>query len=433
MFKTKIGIFFLLLLFVVNISFAAEIVIYQQGIALVTGRIDSTSKVFKIPVSEGVIPGSLNVYPVENIKKIEFHKVEEFGLEKYYESYIGRKIKFVFKDGTMKNFIILSVNPLIFKDLETGEVYPVFEDSETKEIYFKPIKYNMNSKNYFLVEMFEPVDSLNFSYLTRNISWNAKYFLVLKSKDLLDISGYFNIVNQLNSSFNNYSVYLLAGEIYQPESGEEVRFMQAKSSYAPSPEIEHGQPFGQKTGYRVYKVNISDIPEKGKVSIPIIRKELQYKRKLVSYNPTENYQPVKMVIYIKNIPIDLPKGEVKVYELIDNVEIFSGASEIRQLSKGDVLEVTYGETSDILCRKIIKSSTKISKGYYKDIREIDLKNLKDENVVVEVHDRLPNINWIEVGDQNVKFVLQSKSEVKFLVEVPAGGEFSFQYTVEYNY
>jgi len=427
MFKIKGKIWFLLFLFLMSTVFSANIVIYQQGMALVTGKIDSISKIFKVPVSEEIIPGSLNIYPAENVKKIEFHEGEKVNLKKYYESYIGSRIKFVLDDGTTKNFIVLSSDPLIFKDLETKEIYfdpsgyPIFPN----ELY-------MDLKNYFIVETFQPVDSLSFSYLTRGVNWNAEYFIALKSKDFLDISGYFNITNQLDLSFNNYSVYLLAGEVYQPQTNEEVRFMKT-ASYIPAPNAGYGQPIGQETGYRVYRVNIFDVPRKSNISIPLIQRELRYNKKFVSHNPRENYQPVSMVISIKDIPIDLPAGEIKIYDLIDGVEIFLGASKIRQVSKGDNLEVTYGKTSDILCKKVIKSSTKISKNSYRDTREIALKNLKDESVVVEVHDYLPNINWIDVKDPSVKFVLLSKSEVKFLVEVPAEKEFSFQYTIEYNY
>jgi|GEM_PF-3316436 len=418
----------LLLSIFVSIALSASIVIYQQGMALVNDRIDTTSQIFKIPVSSKILPDSFTITPIDKISKMEFHKGEKISLEKYYESYVGSRIKFVLEDGTVKNFLVLSVEPLIFKDIETKEVYfnpngyPIF-----------PSELYMDSKNYFIVKTSQPVNSLNFSYLTDGIGWKARYSLILKTKNKLEISGYFNIINQLDMGFSTYNVYLLAGEIYRPQSPEgEKRFMKTLS-FAPTSMGNFEQPMGQKTGYRIYRVDISNIPKKSNISIPIIQRELNYRKKFLSRNPGENYLPVDMAISVENIPIDLPAGEVNIYDLVDNIRVLSGASTIRQISKGDKLEVVYGRTSDVLCKKVVKSTSRISKISRRDLREISLKNLSDKTVAVEIYDYIPNITAINVNNPNVDFVLQSKSEVKFIAEVPAGEEFSFQYTVEYGY
>jgi len=65
-------------------------------------------------------------------------------------------------------------------------------------------------------------------------------------------------------------------------------------------------------------------------------------------NPGEDYSPVNMVISITNVPIDLPAGTIEIYDLVNGVKILSGSSSIRQISKGDDLEIPYGQTTDIL-------------------------------------------------------------------------------------
>lgn len=411
---------------IVTIALSASMVIYQEGIALVNDKINTTSKIFKIPVSKRFLEGSFCVEPVDGVYKIDYYRGEEPTLKKYYEGYTGSKIKFVFDDGMVRNCLVLSADPLILKDIDTKDVYfspngyPIFPN----ELY-------MDSKNYFVVETYKPFDSLRYSYLTEGISWSAKYFLTMLSDKKLDFSGYFNIINELDMGFFTYEIYLLAGKIYRPQTmNEEIRFM--KTSLSPAMEsIE--QPVGQKTGYRVYRVDISDIPKKSNISVPIIHQEMSYEKKFVSLNPGETYSPVSMIISITNVPIDLPSGVIQIYELVNGVKILSGSSSIRQLSKGDDLEIAYGETSDILCKKVVKSTSRISKTLYRDVREVSLKNLSEKSVVIEVHDYASSIRTVGLEDQNIEFTLPNKSEVKFIVEVPAGEELFFQYTIEYGY
>lgn len=412
---------------IVTVALSASIVIYQQGIALISDKVNTTSKIFKIPVSERFLEGSFFVKPVDGIYKINYYEGEEPTLKKYYEGYTGSKIKFVFDDGTIKNCLILSAEPLILKDVDTKDVYfnpngyPIFPN----ELY-------MDSKNYFVVETYKPFDSLSYSYLTEGMSWNAKYFLTMSSDKELDFSGYFNISNDLDMGFFTYDIYLLAGEIYRPQAMyEETRFMKT-ASFAPSA-MNIEQPVGQKTGYRVYRIDISDIPKKSNISVPIIHQEMSYEKKFVSMNPGEDYSPVNMVISITNVPIDLPAGTIEIYDLVNGVKILSGSSSIRQISKGDDLEIPYGQTTDILCKKVVKSTTRVSKTLYRDVREVSLKNLSESDVIVEVHDYASNIRTVGLENQNVEFTLPSKSEVKFVVKIAAREEQSFQYTIEYGY
>src|SRR5271169_4141791 len=79
------------------------------------------------------------------------------------------------------------------------------------------------------------------SYLTNQVNWNADYVLTVHSdQKAADLNGWVTVVNQSGTSFRNAQLQLVAGELNRvmPSGGMAMRAMAMEAKAAPAPQFE---------------------------------------------------------------------------------------------------------------------------------------------------------------------------------------------------
>jgi len=293
------------------------------------------------------------------------------------------------------------------------------------------------------------IDELSLVFLTTGMGWTASYAMVVAPDDAsARIDGYATIMNNSGTRFDGAEVQLLAGTINQQGAvgGARYRYEMMDEMRAVSEVMASAPGLTQASfgGYHLYTVTepLSLVPgEQRRIRMwgaDVISTEKEY----VLASQFNHYQqyPEPMVVpvtarYRVTRPegtefgdVPLPAGQVRMFQADDEGRLqMLGIAAIDNTPKEQDLYLTIGHAFDIISTRTQTDYSRPEGNRYESAWRVELTNESDEDVVVQVVERLTG-DWTIMNTTHEAEQL-SAGAVLFRIPVPAGGEATLEYRV----
>jgi hypothetical protein len=285
--------------------------------------------------------------------------------------------------------------------------------------------------------------AVELSYLTSGLSWKADYVANLSTDGKsLDLNGWVTLTNRSGAGFDNTTLQLVAGTVNR------VRPPQAQMAYAmaPAPARAKAMEATQESlmDYHLYSferpTSIADNQTKQLAllsanAVPVRREYLLAGN---DYYYRDRYgqigQKLKPAVFLEfenkggQLGKPLPAGIVRVYARDSKgAAQFVGEDRIEHTAKNEKLKLRLGEAFDITAERKQTSYKKIADNVSESAWRIELRNAKDEAVVVKVQEPMPG-DW-EMVQESQKHAKESARVASWNVALPAGGSAVLEYGV----
>jgi hypothetical protein len=373
--------------------------------------------------------------------------------EALLKRYLGKNIEAVGKDGKNYRGQLMSYDSqnLILNNAD-GEVTVIALD-KISDYKFPSLPEGLLLKptlRWMLDSPSAGAKKCEVSYLTNGISWQSDYVAVVSADDSqLDLSGWVTITNSSGTSYENAALKLVAGDVHQVTThvrGSEAAVYDAPfMAKAAAPQFEEEGFFE----YHLYTLSrpatINDKEIKQLSLFPSTRTKA---RKIFIfdatgggyyYNNNQDKIKIKANLEFENsekagLGMPLPKGKLRVYKADAKGALqFAGEDLIDHTPKDEKVRVYLGDAFDITgSRKVVSHENIDPTGsHYRETYEINLKNHKKENIVVTVVEH--TIGWREwlIKKSSLEYNKVDNYKVEYEVSVPANGESTLTYTIEY--
>jgi hypothetical protein len=284
--------------------------------------------------------------------------------------------------------------------------------------------------------------AVELSYLTSGLSWKADYVANLSTEGKsLDLNGWVTLTNRSGAGFDNTTLQLVAGTVNR------VRPPQAQMAYAmaPAPRAKAAEATQEALmDYHLYSferpTSIADHQTKqlallSAAAVPVRREYLLAGNE---YYYRDRYgqigQKLKPAVFLEfenkggQLGKPLPAGIVRVYARDSKgAAQFVGEDRIEHTAKNEKLKLRLGEAFDITAERRQTGYKKIADNVSESAWRIELRNAKDEAVVVRVQEPMPG-DW-EMVQESQKHTKESARVASWNVVLPAGGSTVLEYGV----
>ena len=394
-----------------------------------------------------------------------FHLIEQnfdFDLltpHKLLEKYVGKKVRVVkvhptTGEETIEEAEVLSVNNgvvlRIGSRIETG--YP-------GRIIYDEIPENLRDQPTLVISLNSGTrdrQTLQLSYLTGGLGWKADYVAELDESDkFVDLTGWVTLTNQSGASYENAKLQLVAGDVNQVrqdmqlhQRGRMMSKTEAMPTAAPAMVEEGLFEYHLYTLQRPTTISNNQTKQVSLLSASRIPVNKKFLLKGQNYYYSGSYgeigKKLKVGVFVEftnkeesNLGMPLPKGVVRVYknDKSGNTQ-FVGEDRIDHTPKNEDIKLKLGDAFDITADKKqtnFKKAVAIGKysQAYTASFEIILKNAKNEEVEVVVHEPIPGDWKMQRESHAHKKVAAGTAEWK--IKVPAEDKTILSYDVLVRY
>jgi len=282
------------------------------------------------------------------------------------------------------------------------------------------------------------------SYLTNQVNWNADYVLTIRSDQKgADLNGWVTVINNSGTAFRNAQLQLVAGEVHRVSEAPTVvpRAMVMKAVEAA------GSQFAQEpiSEYHLYtlerRTNIQDNETKqisllGATGIGVDKIFEVDGQQFYYHNAQRPGQPIKepVQVHIKfknsqenSLGIPLPAGTVRVYQGDSKGRVqFIGEDRIGHTPKDETLDLHIGNAFDVVAERKQTDFKSFGRAF-EFAFEVSLRNHKPEPITVVVNEPIGG-DWTML-DSNYKYEKTAAFAARFTVPVAANAESVLKYRV----
>ena len=384
---------------------AGIINVLYEGVA---SRIDTTS--VRLKAVDSVIEVVEQNYQYDLVSK-----------DKILKKYIDKDIVAYLTYGDRKEMIegtLLSYrgDQLIIRD-KAGLIQII--DSNTLVLPELPEGLITNPTLVWILNVTESRNhTLELSYMTSGMTWNADYVAVTNRNDTkLDLNGWATITNNAGTTFNDTALKLVAGDkalfechrydlpgrtTLKNNEQKQISLLEVTDI-----DVEKEYVYDDIPRWWWYGDDWSDTGEK-KVDV------------MLNFNNTAG----------NNLGIPLPKGTVRVFTNDKEGKLqFIGEDSIDHTPKDETISLFIGQAFDIVGERTQMDFNK-SANWYVYEWAVNLRNHKDADIVVTVVERTSG-DW-EITDENYGHTKVSNNEIEWQVPVKANGESTLSYTIRYK-
>ncbi len=290
------------------------------------------------------------------------------------------------------------------------------------------------------------------SYLTYGMGWNADYVLVLNPNDTRGaLTGWVTLRNESGIGFEGANLQLVAGNvnIVAPTTGV---YTMAPYAYAQMPASTPAQPQFAEEGmfeYHLYTLQRpTDLLDREQKQIELLNTEqLQVTKKFRldgdSYYYVSEYTgimedlPVWVWIEFENsedngLGVPLPAGTVRLYKAdAGGGQQFIGEDAILHTPREEKVKLRVGQAFDVVADRKQTDYEVLSDTLYETEWEVKIRNRKAEAIVVELHEPMAG-DW-EVLSCSHEWEKETASMVLFRVPVAPDEEAVITYRVRTRY
>jgi hypothetical protein len=301
----------------------------------------------------------------------------------------------------------------------------------------------------WLLENRQKNHTVEASYLTNGINWKADYVAVLSKDDKkLDLSGWVTIDNKSGATYHDATLKLVAGDVnrVQPERPSEIVFMAESARGGRQQAFEeeaffeyHLYTLTRKSTVRNNQTKQIGLLEAGDIGV----------EKSFVYAPRGRYftsrmggpdSNTKVGVYVSfdnskanNMGMPMPKGVVRMYKKDkDGALQFVGEDRIDHTPEDETIRLRMGNAFDIVAERVQTDYKVLSSGHlYESSYKVTIRNHKDEDVVVQVVERLYG-DW-EVVAKSHAFEKESSNRIRFDIPIELKSSTELTYTVRIKY
>jgi hypothetical protein len=284
------------------------------------------------------------------------------------------------------------------------------------------------------------------SYLTNQMNWNADYVLTVHSdQKAADLNGWVTVVNQSGTGFRNAQLQLVAGELNRvepPQNGRGVRMMAMKAADVAAPQ------FAQEaiSEYHLYTLERhTDIQNNETKQISLLAAAGAAVEKVFEVDGQSYYyqsqqspgqpikEPVKVYIKFKNsesnsLGVPLPAGTVRVYQGDSKGRLqFIGEDRIDHTPKDETVNLHIGNAFDVVAERKQTDYQRLGPHNVELAYEISIRNHKPDPITVVVNEPIGG-DW-SILDSSFKYEKTAAFAARFTVPVAATGEALLKYRV----
>jgi hypothetical protein len=282
------------------------------------------------------------------------------------------------------------------------------------------------------------------SYLTNQVNWNADYVLTLRQDQKgADLNGWVTVINNSGTAFRNAQLQLVAGEVHRvseappgPPRAMALRAAEAKApQFVQEPISEyHLYTLERRTNLQdreTKQISLLDVTGVGFDKVFEVDGQQQYYHNAL--RPGEAIkEPVQVHIKFKNsqensLGNPLPAGTVRVYQGDSKGRVqFIGEDRIGHTPKDETLDLHIGNAFDVVAERK-QTDFKTYGRAFEFAFEISLRNHKPEPITVIVNEPLGG-DWTML-ESNYKYEKSAAFAAQFTVPVAANAESVLKYRV----
>lgn len=432
---------------------ATAITVYNEDLALVKERRKVTLPAGLTRLSLREVSGQMRP-ETALLRAVSGHPVnlveQNFDFDlltpgKLLEKFVGREVTVIRSHPTTgeerrEKATVLSANNgtvLRFADrIETGM---------PGRIVFDTVPANLRDRPTLsvLLEAAGGPQSLELSYLTGGLTWKADYVANLAPDGRqMDLSGWVTLTNSSGAAYDNATLQLVAGTVNRVRPRQEFMAYGMPAPAAVPRKMEMAQE--ALMDYHLYTferpTSIADNQTKqlallSASAIPVSKGYLlagsdwYYRERAGQIG-----QKLKPAVFVEfdnkggQLGKPLPGGIIRVYAKDSKgAAQFVGEDRIEHTAKNEKVKLKLGEAFDITAERKQTAYKRIADNLAESSYRIDLRNAKDEAVVVRVQEPLPG-DW-EMVQESQKHAKESSRIAAWNVEVPANGAAVLEYTV----
>lgn len=435
---------------------SVAVTVYNNGLGLVR-------EVRKIPVPAGVgelrfmdvaaqiKPETVHIRPLAGDLAVleQNYEYDLLSPAKLLEKQVGREVELVRlnektkEDEVVRATLLSTNNGLVYRAGDRILLNPKGEVRLTRvpdDLIAKPTLV-------WLIKGGGGTQKVETSYMTRGLTWQADYVLVLDSADKkAGLTGWVTLDNTSGATYRNAALKLVAGDVQKVEEervlARGARLAEAKAA---APQFKE-QAFFE---YHLYTLERpATVKQNQKKQIQLIeaenvpiRKDLVYRGQSYYYRDKMGYpvsnEKVGVFIIFENrkdhgMGMPLPKGIVRVYKADDSgAQQFIGEDRIDHTPKDEKVRIKVGNAFDVVAERR-QTDYEIVSDYVREVAfEVKIRNHKEEDVVVRVVEPIA-FDWKVLSSSHPHEKADART-LEFKVPVPKGKEAKLTYRVRVKF
>lgn len=298
----------------------------------------------------------------------------------------------------------------------------------------------------WLLESGQAKQSLEVSYLARDMSWKADYVFVVNESDTKgDLLGWVTLTNQTGASYRNAELKLVAGDVNRVRE-EAEHDMSRRSMKSMGAGV--AQDAFREEGlfeYHLYTLGRpTTVLDKEQKQVTLLEAQgIGIEKKLIfsgqsywyrgQYGELAKNQKVGVFLDFKNseankLGMPLPKGTLRVYKADKSgAKQFVGEDAIDHTPRDEKLHVKMGEAFDVVADRKQTEWRALGNCTSDSSWEIEIRNHKDNAEKVEIREPVAGDWTIEQSSHPA--VKEDASTFLFNVNVPKRGSTKVTYRV----
>jgi len=376
---------------------------------------------------------------------------------KLLEKYVGRTVRVVKTHPTTGAETVETAQVLAASGGVVLKMGDRIETGVPGRIVFDGVPPNLRDRPTLVTELQSKragPQTLELSYLTGGLSWQADYVAELNTDDsALDLNGWVTLTNRSGTAYPNAKLQLVAGDVNRVK--EELRMAKADRMVL-SGAVAPPSPMAQESlfEYHLYTLNrpttLADNQTKqvallNATGVPV-NKELLLNGSDYYYRASvgDIGQKLKAGIYVEfanrenaHLGQPLPKGVVRVYkrDRAGNAQ-FVGEDRIDHTPKNEKVRLHLGDAFDVTADKKQtdfrrREPTNKASYVFESAYQIVLRNAKTEAVSITVREPVPG-DWTMLEESQTHTKVAAGT-AQWQVNVPAGGTATLKYRVLVRY
>ncbi len=293
-------------------------------------------------------------------------------------------------------------------------------------------------------------NSIELSYITHGMSWEANYVMTLGSDSTADLQGWVTLDNHSGTTYENAKLKLLAGDVNQVRQnagfGGGGGFAFARA--APTPTFQEQSLFE----YHLYTLQRpATVRDKESKQISLLSgRNVPYVKKLIvdSMQGYNNYYPsegsvgegsIKPQVRLEftndetsHLGMPLPKGKFRIYQRDSEGSVqLLGEDQIDHTPRNEHLSLVVGRSFDVAANRKRTNFKQINNHLAQESFEIEVRNRKTTADTVFVLER----HWGDwtVLDKNTEFTKLDSQTMQFQVPLEPNEVRTISYTVQTKY
>lgn len=287
---------------------------------------------------------------------------------------------------------------------------------------------------------------VNLSYLSRGLSWAADYVAELSADEkTINLNGWVTLTNQSGITYNNAKLQLVAGNVNQVEEyrrnkkEDELRDVDATTIERMTEQAAFEYHlYGLDRPTTLKENQTKQVAMFSATSIPVTKQYLIANAGNILTYYSSNFgeaERVNATVKLKfenntssKLGLPLPKGTIRVYKSDKSGNaLFVGEDAIEHTPKNERVELTLGQAFDITARAKQVAHAKIGASIFENSYEVEIKNAKSTDIVVDLRERFPG-EW-KILDESIAHQKLDAYSAGWLVKVPAESATTLKYTV----